>query len=192
MALSLLFTGHMVDLPDRTEPRFPASLETSAHINISKAISLYARNGGSNSRHPVLTNITGFASCARGGDIIFHEECRRLEIATQIVLPFEPSEFVKSSVAGIPGSNWEARFWAVWNLADPDKKHVLGLTASDDAYGICNSHLLELAHQHGRVHLIALWDGKGGEGPGGTADLVEKAARMGDELTIISPQDLQL
>jgi hypothetical protein len=58
------------------------------------------------------------------------------------------------------------------------------------AYAICNTRLLEMARRHGRVHLVALWDGRGGDGPGGTGDLVAKA-RMEDEPDIFSPRDLQ-
>jgi hypothetical protein len=42
MAISLLFTGHMIDLPGRAEPRFPPSLEGAARIRIAKAIEPYA------------------------------------------------------------------------------------------------------------------------------------------------------
>jgi hypothetical protein len=50
----------------------------------------------------------------------------------------------------------------------------MNLPVSDDAYGACNARLLEWARNCGNVHLIALWDGKGGDGPGGTADLVAR------------------
>ena len=54
----------------------------------------------------------------------------------------------------------------------------------------CNTRLLELARREGPVHLIALWDGEGGDGPGGTADMVNQAAGSGDRPHIIAPQDL--
>jgi hypothetical protein len=189
---SLLFTGHMIDLPDRAEPRFPASpkLEEAARASIGKAIEACAPIADS---APSLESspVVGFASCARGGDILFHEECRCRQINTVIVLPFQPSEFVRSSVEGIPDGDWEARFWSLWNATDPQNQHVLGLPASDEAYRICNTRLLELARRHGRVHLIALWDGKGGDGPGGTADLIAKVRSEYDEPTIISLEKLQ-
>jgi hypothetical protein len=67
---------------------------------------------------------------------------------------------------------------------------VLNLPATSDAFAICNTRLLELARREGPVHLIALWDGKGGDGPGGTADMVSQAAGSGDHPHIIAPQDL--
>ena len=69
MPTSLLFSGHMVDLPGRKEPRFPASLEKAVEKRIAEAVNPYAR----------LTDVAGFASAARGADIIFHEQCRAAE-----------------------------------------------------------------------------------------------------------------
>ena len=71
------------------------------------------------------------------------------------------------------------------------RRYELGLPQTDDAYAICNERVLELAQQEGAVQLIALWDGGGGDGPGGTADLVERAKRQsGREPDIIDPKDL--
>jgi len=185
MAVSLLFTGHMIDLPGRPEPRFPASLEQAARVRIGESIdrSLTERLGD-----------LGFASCARGGDILFHEECRGRGIGTVIVIPFEPNEFLRLSVEGA-WDEWPKRFWALWNATPADRKHVLGGSAPSDeaeqakAFADCNTELLEMARQHGRVHLIALWDGKGGDGPGGTADLVSRLGEE-DKPDIIAPSDL--
>lgn len=188
--MSLLFTGHMIDLPKREKQRFPASLEPAARARIGKAVEPFAPADGTDGTRGEFVSVVGFASGARGGDILFHEECRNRGIGTVVVLPFEPSEFVKHSVEGIPGSDWEQRFWKLWDSTDTDHRHVLGLPAGEEAFAICNTRLLELAHQHGRVHLIALWDGKGGDGPGGTADLVEKT-KAEDQPDIFSPEDLQ-
>ena len=186
MAVSLLFTGHMIDLPHRAEPRFPAALEQAARVRIGEAIdrNLPERLGG-----------LGFASCARGGDILFHEECRGRGIGTVIVLPFEADEFVRLSVEGAVGGEWPVRFWTLWNATPADRRHALGGLAPVDqaeqakAFAKCNSELLKMARQHGRVHLIALWDGKGGDGPGGTADLVSRLGEE-DKPDIIAPSDL--
>jgi hypothetical protein len=191
MATSLLFTGHMIDLPERAEPRFPASLEDAVRTRIAKAVERYAPDATAQSKRPETSTILGFASGARGGDILFHEECRRRQIDTVIVLPFEADEFVKSSVEGIPGADWPTRFWHLWNATPPERRQVLGLPPSDQAaYAICNHHLLEMARRRGRVHLVALWDGKEGDGPGGTADLVSKM-RAENEPDVFSPRDIQ-
>ena len=182
MPLSLIFTGHMIDLPGRAHARFPPSLEAAVEGEIRRRV---GRQRGR------VSEIAGFASAARGGDIIFHEVCRELGIETAIVLPFEPKQFVATSVAGVPEGHWRSQFWALWN----DQKHtlnreVLGLPQAADAYRRCNERLLELAKLHGQVHLIALSDGKQGDGPGGTADLVQQARSAGDEPDIFSPDAL--
>ncbi|HLN10389.1 MAG TPA: hypothetical protein VK281_15720 [Xanthobacteraceae bacterium] len=187
MTIALLFTGHMTDLPGRAEPRFPDSLTDAARARIGAAIDRRVPDP----RGPTdgLAAL-GFASAARGGDILFHEECRRRGIDTVIVLPFDPEEFVRRSVDGVPGTDWPGRFRDLWSTTPTGHRHVLGLPVNDEAFALCNARLLDLARQHGRVHLIALWDGKGGDGPGGTADLVSNI-RAGDEPDIIAPRDLQ-
>lgn len=184
MPVSLLFTGHMIDTPDRREPRFPASLERAASARIARAVTPYAPRSVSGER------VLGFASGARGGDILFHEQCRTHGIDTIIVLPFAPDVFVGTSVKGAAGSDWEQRFWALWNSTPEDRREGMNLTVSDDAYGACNTRLLELARNNGNVHLVALWDGKGGDGPGGTADLVARVQAT-DTPDIFSPATLE-
>ena len=181
MAQSLLFTGHMIDLPGRAAPRFPTALEPAVRARLAKAVAPYAP--------PKAGGTLGFASGARGGDILFHEECRRHGIGTTIVLPFAPEIFIADSVAGIPGGDWVPRFWTLWNQTPEDRRDIMGLPKSDEAYAVCNLRLHDLARRHGRVHFVALWDGKGGDGPGGAGHLVE-LAREGDTPDVFSPDSL--
>jgi hypothetical protein len=185
VAISLLFTGHMVDKPDRPEPRFPASLEYAARARITKAVVPYA---------PLRSDepVRGFASGARGGDILFHEQCRTHGIATMIVLPFPPDNFVHSSVQ-LDDSNldpWKVRFWALWEATPVPMREVMDLPQTDDTYAMCNERLIARAREHGKIHLIALWDGKGGDGPGGTADMVAHADAAGKP-DVFSPKNLK-
>lgn len=182
--ISLLFTGHMIDLPSRREPRFPASLEPAARKRIGAAIERIL------SKLRDRSVVLGFGSGARGGDILFHEECRTRQLDTVIVLPFEPDQFVGTSVEGVPDGNWPSRFWNLWNATPVGHRHVLGLPREEEAYTACNLALLELAHRHGGVHLIALWDGKGGDGRGGTADLVSRIG-MEQKPDIFAPNELR-
>ena len=181
MPISLLFTGHMIDLPGRTEPRFPPSLEAAARSAIAAEIGKIKASDGAR----------GFASLARGGDILFHEECRRRGYQTDIVLPFSPAEFIKTSVAGAQGGNWETRFWDVWNTTSDAHREILNLPVTAQSFADCNTQLVHRARQHGQVHLIALWDGEGGGGPGGTGDMVAMMEEAGDKPSIIAPQRLR-
>jgi hypothetical protein len=209
MATSLLFTGHMIDLPNRAEPRFPAPLEDAARMRIAKAIAPYAPRSAGQSEGAETSAVLGFASGARGGDLLFHEECRRRGIHTVVVLPFKPDKFIETSVRMESGfrevltaswrrfwsgrRSWESRFWTVWSQTSADRRHDIGLDPeNNDAYDICNTRLLDMARQYGRIHLIALWDGKGSGGKGGTADLVSIAkTEAGDQPDIFSPHDLR-
>lgn len=179
---SISFTGHMIDLPDRSTRRLPAELESAANDRIARSIRQIIDEG---TEPPI-----GFSSAARGGDILFHEAARMLGLKTTIVLPFPPEVFIETSVGGLESGNWETRFWTLWQTTPETEREVMNLPQNNDAYALCNSRLIELAVGRGRFHLIALWDGKGGDGPGGTADMVTKARAQSDEPSIISPHEL--
>lgn len=182
-ALALVFTGHMIDLPDRKQPRFPADKEKPAARFIAQAVSAARqRNPG-----PSI----GIAGAARGGDILFHEACRLLGMETHVVLPFPPMYFIKTSIIGNPGGRWEARFASLWNTT-PESHRLVLLEKEDEAgYALCNERMLEMAQGLGRaIELIALWDGKVGDGAGGTADFVEDVRRRGGRAEIIDTNSL--
>jgi len=182
-ALSLVFTGHMTDAADREPHRFPPELEDAARRAIAQRVGHYSRLRDG-------AGIRGFASLARGGDILFHEVCRSLGIDTVIVLPFSPHRFVGTSVEGSSTGDWVRRFEKLWHETDPQLRYDLGLAPSDDAFAICNDRLLALAQQYGKVRLIALWDGTGGDRRGGTGEFVERVAGLAGPPDIIRPQDL--
>lgn len=182
--LALVFTGHMIDLPGRARPRFPPGLADAAGEEIKRRI-LRLTSGLDKA------SVKGFASLGRGGDILFHEICRSLGYDTDAVLPFAPERFRKTSVEGAKGGRWPQRFEKLWHETPPARRHVLGLPRSSAAYAICNERVLELARRYGAVQLMALWDGGGGDGPGGTADLVARAkSYSGREPEIIDPKTL--
>jgi hypothetical protein len=118
--LSLAFTGHMVDLPGRSPPRFPPEFEDVARIEIERRIARHTEGCSK-------TSAKGFASLARGGDILFHEICRNFGFGTVIVLPFPPDLFLKTSVEGAEGGDWPQRFQKLWDETPPARRYVLGL-----------------------------------------------------------------
>jgi hypothetical protein len=184
MPISLLFSGHLIDRPGRKEPRFPARLEGAAQERIGQAVEAFVKG---EAREAAM----GFASCADGGDMIFHEQCRSRGIDTTIILPFPPETFLRESVAGLPDGTWAARFWRLWSDTAPERREEMGLPVSDAAYEACNTRLLDRAQRHGSLRLIALWDGRRGN-RGGTADLIDRAkARTGPEdRDVFSPATL--
>lgn len=90
------FTGHMMDAPDRLEPRFPAEIEGAVEKAIAAALDEID---------------TGFGYCpaACGADIVFIEQMLRREAEVNIVLPFRRDDFLRTSVA-FAGDRWVERF----------------------------------------------------------------------------------
>lgn len=179
MSQTLIFTGHRVDAPDRAKPRFPPRLVDAAGRAIGKAID-------------ELSPTDAIASASRGGDILFHEACRAGNIPTTIVLPFSPDEFERRSVAGVEQGDWIARFRALIAATPPERLIVLELNDEPDPYGACNLAILERAQEQSSLPplLLALWDGKGGDGPGGSADMVERVRNTGGRVKILDPATL--
>lgn len=181
--LAVLFTGHMIDLPGRPAPRFPANMESVASDVIRLRISaLSEASGGS---------LVGIAQGARGGDILFLENCHDLGLDTRMLLPEPPEAFVEHSVAGVPGSDWADRFEAVWRSHAESERAVLPPAGNGNIYEAANKAQLELARSLGQaVRLIAFWDGKGGDGPGGTESFVKMVEKAGGDFDHIDAAEL--
>ena len=174
----IVFAGHMIDRPDRSEPRFPNELQNAVANEIHNKI------------HELKPGF-GFASAACGSDILFLEEMLHADAEVSIVLPYGEEEFVRDSVDIIPDSNWRTRFERILSRA----AHVI--TASTErleiggvSYEFCNQLLLGLATIRCRqldstLVPLAVWNGKTGDGPGGAASVVENWQRFGYEPEII-------
>src|SRR6266567_3643560 len=164
-AHALLFTGHMIDRPDRSQARFPPWAEGRAREAIHSAIA------GLQWAHAGTT--LGLAGGASGGDLLFHECCQELGIPTRVLLALSPDEFEAISVApGGPG--WVRRFRTLIEKAG-GQLHVMqesdGLMegATANVWQRANLWMIEEAVRLAPERaLLALWDGKTGDGPGGT------------------------
>ncbi len=159
----LLFSGHMIDAPGRKEPRFPADKEKIAAQAIANKV------------EELDAGPKDLALCggACGGDLLFAEACLKLGVHLQIRIPFDEPTFLKNSVT-FAGGNWRDRYYAVKNnklttlFVMPDE---LGPTPENaNPYERNNLWQLYTALSMGpeKVRFICLWDGKGGDGPGGT------------------------
>lgn len=181
--LAVLFTGHMIDLPGRPAPRFPANLESVAADVIRLRISaLSEASGGS---------LVGIAQGARGGDILFLENCHDLGLDTRMVLPEPPEAFVEHSVAGVPASDWADRFEALWRSHAESERGVLAPGKGANIYEAANRAQLDLAKSLGaEMRLLAFWDGKGGDGPGGTESFVRMVEAAGGAFDHIDAAEL--
>lgn len=180
----LLFTGHMLDGPTRTTPRFPSHKVDNARRAIKAAI-LGERATGEIA--------CGIAGCASGGDILFHQTCEELGIATQIFLALPRDQYVKSSVAPA-GSDWVQEFDRLCHLRPvrilAESKDVPRWLQDKPNYTIWQRNNLwmlfnALASGSANVTLIALWNREAGDGPGGTADMVNKSNDRGAKTIVL-------
>ena len=175
-AHALLFTGHMIDRPDRRQTRFPAWAEARARQAIHDSIAGVAWNT------PGAT--VGLAAAASGGDILFHECCEGLGIPTRVLLALPPKDFEAESVAPA-GREWVNRFAALLDNAGP-RLRVMGDQdgllegPTENVWQRANLWMIEEAGRlAGERALLALWDGKAGDGPGGTEHFLQVARACG-------------
>lgn len=178
-----LFSGHMIDTPDRQVPRFPPDKEPIAAAKIAEALDKWEAGPGD----------WALTQGACGGDLLFTEACLQRGVRVQWLLPFPEPEFVERSVARC-GESWRDRFQAAKaQLRDPIRVAPVDLgeppqgTEESYAYERCNLWLLSTALSHGasKVRFICLWNGGGGDGPGGTAHMVREVKRYSGWVTWI-------
>jgi hypothetical protein len=169
-----LFSGHMIDAPGRPRPRFPADRELLAGRAIADSLgALQARHGD-----------VGICGGACGGDLLFAEAALALHVALRLHLPLEESEFLEASV-DYAGASWRARYLAVKRHPHTQLQvapEALGpLPAGVDPYERNNIWMLNEAMRvdPARVHFVCLWNGEGGDGPGGTRHMLEEVRRQG-------------
>jgi hypothetical protein len=184
-----LFSGHMMDRPDRPEPRFPPAMEGAAAAAIDAALA----------RHGARSGDRALCQAAAGGDILFLEACQKLGLRCLILLPFDRADFLDRSVRpSADGDRWVERFRRVIDAPDTtleEMPDVLGPTPDDaDPYERCNLWLLDRALPGPDEHLcfICLWNGDGPEGPGGTAHMVAAVRERNGTVEHIDTRKLSL
>ena len=184
----LLFSGHMVDAPDRSTPRFPPGKVPMAARAIEEALDDLAAGPGD----------LALTQGACGGDILFTEACLRRAVEVRWLQPFVEREFIEASVR-VGGEDWMRRYEeAKAALAAPPRAAPDALgpppPGLGDAYAYerCNLWLLHSALSLGgdKTSLVCLWDGVSGDGPGGTAHMVKEVARHGGHIIRIDPEGL--
>lgn len=179
---TILFTGHRIDSPGRETPRFPANAAAAVAAEIGRALDQVL------TRH--RNNCVAVAGAASGGDILFHEACIARGLRNVIYLAIPPEDYAAASVKDA-GGDWVARFYALiekvpYRVLHPSGKLPAWLTERPD-YTLWQRNNLwtldrGLAYGGGKMTLLSLWDGKGGDGPGGTADMVAQARARGAQV----------
>src|SRR6516225_4270919 len=167
----ILFSGHMIDAPGRKTPRFPPEKERLAADVIAGMLAEIA----------VAQGDLAICGGACGGDLLFAEACLAQGMRLELYIPFDEPTFLANSV-DFANANWHERYLATKSRATlhvmPDE---LGapLSADDNPYERNNSWMLESAARFGgdRIIFVCLWNGQGGDGPGGAQHFMEEARR---------------
>jgi class 3 adenylate cyclase len=130
----------------------------------------------------------GYASAACGADILFDEVMLEAGGEVHIVLPHERELFIKNSVDLDGRGDWVPRFEKILAKAVETQE----LSSGDDRASLefANLTLLGLAKLRAqqletRLVPLAVWDGRPGDGPGGTADCVAQWRRLGLKVEIV-------
>ena len=177
----LLFSGHMVDRPDRPQPRFPPGKVAAAARRLDDLLATLA---------------AGPADCAltqgaAGGDLLFAEACQARGVDLQLLLPLPEAEFIATSILPCAdGRQWAQRYQSVRRQL---RRPPAILPAADgDPYVRCNRWLLDraLTLAPEGLHFICLWDGGDGDGAGGTADMIGEVRRRGGRIDWLDTRQL--
>ena len=173
----VVVSGHMVDAPDRPEPRFPSEQVPRVTRAVEAALAGWGVGPGT-------TLVTGGA---RGADIVAAEAARERGARLRLVLALDADEFVSRSVA-LPGTDWEQRFYALLTQADVE---VVGGPDDEDVFARTNDRIIEVVREiDERPYAVIVWDGEEGDGPGGTRDFVARLGRSIDDerVVVIDPR----
>lgn len=181
----LLFTGHMIDKKDRATPRFPESIEDKVRVAIKEAVQTQKDKYGD--------RLKAIAGGACGGDILFHEVCAELNVEAELYLVLPREQFIVESVE-FAGNKWVDRFDELFQKLP---KRILSTTKelpkwlqSKSDYNIWernNLWMLNSALVCGGINMsmIALWDGEGGDGAGGTQHMVQATKARGAKTIVL-------
>jgi hypothetical protein len=167
-----LFSGHMIDAPGRATPRFPSDKEPNAATAIAGALA------------ELGLGACDLAICggACGGDLLFAEAALARGARLGIYIPFEEPTFLEKSV-DFADKDWRARFLAAKARAELHiaPRELGPPQEGDDPYERNNRWMFDRASRFGaeKVDFVCLWNGEGGDGPGGTKHMMEEVRDRG-------------
>jgi hypothetical protein len=193
----IVFAGHRVDAPGRPHPRFPGTVEAQSAARAAIEAKLTALLAS----YPD-SDFCGICGAANGGDILFHEVCRSLNIPVWLYLAIPENDYIEQSVRHEGQADWVPRFRTVVEYCNERTRRLsddvkvptwLSGVRNDYVWERNNQWLLNAAFAEGarKLHLLVLWDGKmEGDGSGGTHHMVQIAKASGADIIHISTREL--
>ncbi|MFC6541619.1 hypothetical protein ACFQES_33390 [Nonomuraea salmonea] len=158
---ALIVSGHLVDAPGRNPPRFPQAQVGAVTAAMSAAFDAWHVGPGT----------TVICGGARGADIIGAEQALLRGASVRLCLALPPDGFARRSV-DLEGTDWRERFERLCRRArvavlpgDPGR--------GDEVFARTNEWMVRLARAlDPEPRAVVVWDGRPGDGAGGTSDLV--------------------
>jgi hypothetical protein len=178
-----LFSGHMIDAPGRAKPRFPPDKEPIAANAIASVLA------------DLDLGSSDLAICggACGGDLLFAEAALARGARLELYIPFKEPTFLEKSV-DFADKDWRDRFIAAkasanLHIAPGELRQPQG---SEDPYERNNRWMLDAASRFGpdKVNFVCLWNGEGGDGPGGTKHMMEGIGSKGGRVIWLATTNL--
>lgn len=161
----LIYTGHMIDARGRSPQRFPSQMESEVRASIRAKLQQ-------------LKPVAAYGSAACGADILCLESMLELGGELHIVLPFPAEQFRAESVDFQPDGHWGERFEHLLDCATEvlviGERPPPGGTSTFEYANLIMTGLARLRAQmlDTDVQGLAVWDGTGISGEGGTGSLV--------------------
>ncbi|MEM9056781.1 MAG: tetratricopeptide repeat protein, partial [Pseudomonadota bacterium] len=182
-----LFSGHMVDRADREQRRFPDYPTVIDEAKKRICTWLDDREAGPDD--------LALSSAACGGDLLFAQAAMERGLRLDVRLPFSRAEFLRRSVA-FAGGAWVEAFHRV-TTGPQTRLSIMTKAIGPTPKGINdfarnNLWMLYAALAGGaeRLQFLCLWNGKAGDGPGGTRDMVDTIRQHAGFADIIDSNDL--
>lgn len=180
----IVFAGHMIDRSGRPQPRFPPERESDVAERIRRQID-------------DLNVGFGVCTAACGSDLLFIEGMVESGRDVKVVLPWKEEDFIRSSVNFGPNRDWTDRFHAALRKAASVTFLSQQTEPRDSQLGyeylnrcIQGLALMRANELGAKLVPLAVYDGKGGDGPGGTSSFVGFWKKHGYKPAIIPLQSV--
>jgi len=189
----LLFTGHMIDDPSRTKPRFPPTKAAEERARQMMREAIAAEQALANG------SIVGIAGGACGGDTLFHEVCAELGIPTRMLIALPRERYCVTSVQQ-GGPEWVERYYRLCARLAPrvmmESEELPRWLRGREGYDVWQRSAVWLLFNALAMHckeltLVALWDTGSGSGHGGTDEMVALVTEHGHKLLRLPAEELK-
>lgn len=176
----LLFSGHMIDHPQREIARFPsAKVPSLTRMLLNQLVQLKVGEGD-----------IAISGAACGGDLMFVEAILALGLKAELFLHTDIERHIKEALV-YAGARWIELFEQVRHHPRV-RIHILppfGERPVDEAdpFIANNLWMLKTALALGpeRLNGVLLWNGQGGDAPGGTAHMKAEMEAAGASVSVV-------